>query len=210
LSKNLPLLFSIFLAVISIGIAGYAVSQVSQVADHDHADLRAIVASGFNWNDDAGFWNYVNDNYASEGELSAVEDVIESHYSFNQEQLGQITAEVVKNKVNIKGYHPLAANLDEEEQSVSGTTPGLTFSVDKSTFVLGEAITVSGTGEPGKPVFFSIVKVNTTGTAATTVSDTGSYVHDIPTEFDDPEGTWKLWASQGREQSKTITVEVSN
>ena len=210
MSNNLPLLFSIILAVTAIGISGYAVSQVSQPADHDHADLRALVSSGFNWNDDAGFWNYVNDNFVSEGELSSLEDVIEAHYSYNQEVLDQITVEVVKNKVNIKGYHPLAANLDDEEQSVSGTTPGLTFKVEKSKFVLGEAITVSGTGEPGKPVFFSIVKVNTTGTAATTVSDTGSYVHDIPTEFTDPEGSWKLWASQGREQSKTITVEVSN
>ena len=81
--------------------------------------------------------------------------------------------------------------------------------INSGTVSLGESITISGTGKPDNPVFVVVVTPNRSIQGAAIADETGKWIIDIPTEFEDEAGTWSFRASQGsdRTDSKTFSVK---
>ena len=119
--------------------------------------------------------------------------------------------EIVKIKNDIRNKFPQASSVEKEEQETIASTPFLTLKMDQTEFLLGEIITFRGNASPNYPIMITI-KLPDRTLESVPVSKTaiinGEYSGEFQTSFDDPKGTWQVYARQLGDQTKTITFKV--
>jgi len=119
--------------------------------------------------------------------------------------------EIVKIKTDIKNKFPQASQVMQQEQSSIASTPFLTLEMDQTNFLLGEIIMFHGVASPTHAVIITI-KLPDRVLESVAVSRTeiinGEYSAEFQTRFDDPKGTWQVYARQSDDQTKTLTFKV--
>ncbi len=137
-----------------------------------------------------------------------------------KENVTENTIETQKNKnaitaikVDIKNKFPVGGSVDDPGTSVIANTPFLTLRIDKLSYIPGETIVFTGTGNPDSTVIINLQKYGGCGqedicAAWTTVDRNGNFELRFETEFDDPVGAWKAYVKSGEDRSETIVFEV--
>jgi len=119
----------------------------------------------------------------------------------------------VENKLNIKANHPTGPSFvpKPDPEKGEGDTPQLTITSDKSQYSQGESINFSGFGEPGKPVFITVLvgnNIRADKIATTADGLTGEYTVDYSTDLDAPLGSWQAWANVGKQKTDPIKFTI--
>jgi len=119
--------------------------------------------------------------------------------------------EIVKIKTDIKNKFPQASQVVQQEQSSIASTPFLTLEMDQTEFLLGEIIRFNGVASPTHAVIITVKLADRTlESVAVSKSEiiNGEYTAEFQTRFDDPKGTWQVYARQSDDQTKTLTFKV--
>jgi len=119
--------------------------------------------------------------------------------------------EIVKIKTDIKNKFPQASQVVQQEQSSIASTPFLTLEMDQTDFLLGEIIRFHGVASPTHAVIITVKLADRTlESVAVSKSEiiNGEYTAEFQTRFDDPKGTWQVYARQSDDQTKTISFKV--
>jgi len=205
-NKKLHYLF-FAIAVIGMFLGGFALATVQGA--YDNPQIRA---------------NQDNINFLLNHTLKAVEVdiligeqtlILKTELQLFQNQTDDTFTvfqnEIVKIKNDIRNKFPQGSPVEKEEQETIATTPFLTLKMDQTEFLLGEIITFTGIASPNYPIMITIKLADRT-LESVPVSKTdiinGEYSVEFQTSFDDPIGTWQVYARQLGDQTKTITFKV--